>query len=46
MRKDKGYWISAGDIARRFAVGYAVPQAWIWRGDFIKGDTVVKYGNW
>lgn len=46
LRKDKGYGISAGDIARRFAVGYAAPQAWIWRGDFIPGETVVKYGNW
>jgi hypothetical protein len=46
MRQGKGYWISAGDIGRRFGVGPYTAQTWIERGDFVKGDTVVKYGNW
>jgi hypothetical protein len=46
LRNGKGYWISAGDMSRRFDVDRDVSQSWIVRGDFIKGDTVVKYGNW
>jgi len=46
LRNDQGYWISAGEMGRRFHVVVQAPQAWVEKRYFVPGDTAVKYGNW